>query len=153
MTNFSWIFVALAVAWCVQLYLSFFQMRRFYGRVSELRRLYKASTSIGLEGTSWKGRQYAVLVADSNKKILAVEQLSGWTIFAKLQPVQGFTGMTFDELFDDTKSFPVKQKLLLAIRNAAQHIIKSQTDEEEVAREQATELEENAAVHTAASAS
>ena len=151
MTNISWIFVALAVAWFVQLYLSYYQMRRFYKRVSELRRTHQATTSIGMEGSAWKGRQYAVVVADASKKILAVEQLSGWTIFAKLQPVQGFTGISFDELFDDTQTFPVKQKLLLAIRNAAQHIIKAEQGKKEAEKAKESGIEENAAVRPSSS--
>lgn len=148
MTNISWVFVALAVAWCLQLYLSFFQMRRFYGRVSELRRTYKGTTSIGMEGSAWKRRQYAVIVADKDKRILAVEQLSGWTILAKLQPVKGLEGLTFDDLFDESRNLPVNRKLLLAIRNAAQHILKAEEHEKEEANAPAQDLdmEENAAV-------
>ena len=146
MTNISWVFIALAVAWCLQLYLSYFQMRRFYGRVSELRRMYNGITSIGMEGSAWKRRQYAVIVADKDKRILAVEQLSGWTILAKLQPVKGLDGLTFDDLFDDSKMLPVNQKLLLAMRNAAQHILKAEEDARERENEQELELEENAAV-------
>lgn len=145
MTNISWIFIALALAWCLQLYLSYYQMRQFYGRVSELRRKYNGTTSIGMEGSAWKRRQYAVIVVDKEKRILAVEQLSGWTVMAKLQPVKGLAGLTFAELFDDAKTLPVNKKLLLAIRNAAQHIIKAEADEKENAEVQENELEENAA--------
>ena len=149
MTNLSWIFIALAIAWMVQLYLSYFQMRRFYGRVSELRKSYRDSlVSIGLAGTTWKRRQYAVLVIDkNNKRILTVEELSGWTVLAKLQPVKGMTGYTIDDLFDDTKEFPVPEKLLLATRSAAEQIIKAEKDAAEKTKESARELEleENAA--------
>jgi DNA-binding transcriptional regulator of glucitol operon len=148
MPNFSWVFIALAVAWLLQLYLSYFQMRRFYGRVSELRRTYNGITSIGMEGSAWKRRQYAVIVADKDKRILAVEQLSGWTILAKLQPVKGLEGLTFDDLFDESSNLPVNRKLLLAMRNAAQHILKAEEAKKEEANAPAQDLdmEENAAV-------
>jgi DNA-binding transcriptional regulator of glucitol operon len=148
MTNISWVFIALALAWCLQLYLSFFQMRRFYGRVSELRRTYNGVTSIGMEGSAWKRRQYAVIVVDKDKRILAVEQLSGWTILAKLQPVKGLEGLTFEDLFDEARNLPVNRKLLLAMRDAAQHILKAEEHEKEEANAPAQDLdmEENAAV-------
>jgi hypothetical protein len=77
-----------------------------------------------------------------------VEQLSGWTILAKLQPVKGLEGLTFDDLFDESRNLPVNRKLLLAIRNAAQHILKAEENEKEEANAPAQDLdmEENAAV-------
>ncbi len=115
--------LGLGIAWCLQLFLSLWQMRNFYGRVTALRKQYGGITSIGLEGSSWKRRQYAVLVIDENKRILAAEQLSGWTIFASLKPVEGLTGRTLAELCDDNVTLPISnnKKLLLAFRNAAKH--------------------------------
>lgn len=149
MTGISWIFIALAIAWFLQLYMSNHQMRKFYGRVSELRRTHNGITSIGMEGSAWKRRQYAVLVVDKGKRILAIEQLSGWTVLAKLQPVQGLEGITFTELFDDTVALPVHNKLLLAMRNAAQHILDAEKEEKEKLQEK--EHEENAAISPSAS--
>jgi DNA-binding transcriptional regulator of glucitol operon len=142
----SWIFVALAVAWFIQLYFANTQMRRFYSRVAELRRKHNGITSIGMEGSTWKRRQYVVLVADKEKRILAVEQLSGWTVLAKLQPVPGLEGITFTELFDDTVALPVHNKLLLAMRDAAKHILAAEKEEKEKSGAQEIEHEENAAI-------
>jgi DNA-binding transcriptional regulator of glucitol operon len=142
----SWIFVALALAWFVQLYFANTQMRLFYKRVSELRRKYNGITSIGMEGSTWKRRQYVVIVADKEKRILAVEQLSGWTVMAKLQPVPGLEGLTFTELFDDTVTLPVPNKLLLAMRNAAKHVLAAEKEEKEKVDTQDMELEEHATV-------
>jgi len=148
-TNLSWVFVALAIAWMLQLYFSYFQMRRFYGRVKELRTSYRDSVAaIGLAGTAWKRRQYAVVVIDkTNRRILTVEELSGWTVLAGLKPVKGMTGYHIDDLFDETKEFPVPEKLLLAMRSAAEQFIKAEKEAAEKAKEDAKELkiEENAA--------
>lgn len=110
----------LVVMWLLQLGLSYWQMRRFYRRVAELRR--RGTVSIGMHGSMWRGRQYAVLVADEQERIVHAEQLSGWTVLANLKPVAGVAGRTLEELFDDEAQWPVKPKLRLALRNAAQHI-------------------------------
>lgn len=116
------IMVGLAGAWLIQYGLSYWQMRRFYGRIAQLRKL--GTVSIGMEGSAWKRRQYAVLVVDDDQRIVHVEQLSGWTVLANLKPVKGLEGCTLDELADDGAQLPIvlNRKLLLALRNAASHI-------------------------------
>lgn len=115
--------IGLAVAWLLQLGLSYWQMRRFYRRIADLRR--EGRVSIGLEGSAWRRRQYAVLVVDKEThRIITAEQLSGWTVLASLQPVPGLAGLHLDDLFRDDVETPVakNKKLWLALRNAAQHI-------------------------------
>jgi hypothetical protein len=87
------------------------------------------------------------VVDKNNKRILTVEELSGWTVLAGLKPVKGMTGYTIHDLFDETKEFPVPEKLLLAMRSAAEQIIKAEKEAAEKAKEDAKELEleENAA--------
>jgi glucitol operon activator protein len=114
------IMVGLAVAWALQYALAFWQMRRFYRRVAEFRR--HGQVSIGVAGSSWRGRQYAVLVVDASHRIVQVAQLSGWTIFATLKPVAGLDGRPMSELFDDGANLPVNKKLLLALRSAASFV-------------------------------
>lgn len=119
-TTATTIIIALAIAWAIQYALSFWQMRRFYRRIAELRRYGKVS--IGMAGSAWRGRQYAVLVVDANQRIVQVEQLSGWTIWATLKPVRGLDGRPLSDLSDDGQKLPVSPKLLLALRNAASYI-------------------------------
>ncbi len=116
----SLIILGLAVAWSIQYILTIFQMRRFYKRVAELRRL--GTVSIGVAGSTWKRRQYGVLVVDVNHRIVHVEQLSGWTVLASLKPVAGFDGHPMSDLDDETVEWPVSEKLVLALRNAASYI-------------------------------
>lgn len=138
----TYLVLFLGFAWVLQFVLSYLQMRRFYGRISQLRRQLKGSVAIGMAGSAWKRRQYAVLVIDANKHILAAEQLSGWTVWAGLKPVQGLAGYTLAELRDDRAILPVSnnKKLLLALRNAADQVETA----EEKARIRAQSLEENA---------
>lgn len=118
------IIISLAAAWLVQYYLAWWQMRRFYKRIAVLRR--DGVVSIGMAGSSWRRKQYAVLVVDKAEKIVHVEQLSGWTVLATLKPVHGLDGRAMSNLFDDNLKLPVSDKLLLALRNAATYI-KDQT--------------------------
>lgn len=114
------IIIALAVAWTIQYVLAFFQMKRYYSRIAQLRRLGTVST--GIAGSSWRRRQYAVLVVDVNHRIVHVEELSGWTVFASLKPVKGLDGRPMSDLTDDSITLPVSNKLLLALRNAVTYI-------------------------------
>ncbi len=131
------IIVTLAVAWVIQYYFAWWQMRRFYKRMADLRR--DGLTSVGMSGSTWRRKQYAVLVVDNNHKIVHVEQLSGWTVLATLKPVPGLDGRPMSDLWDDDLHLPVSPKLLLALRNAGTYIkdqtvraAKAQTDESQL---------------------
>jgi DNA-binding transcriptional regulator of glucitol operon len=104
--------------WAIQYALSFWQMRRYYRRLAELRR--EGVVSVGMAGSAWKRRQYAVLVVDQNNRIVHVEQLSGWTVLATLKPVPGLAGRPVSDLLDDSIQLPVSKKLLAALRHAVQ---------------------------------
>ncbi len=114
------IIVGLALAWSLQYVLAFWQLRRFYGRVAALRR--DGIVSIGMSGSTWRRKQYAVLVVDQNGKIVHAEQLYGWTVFAKLKPVPGLAGRPLSDLSDDHIEMAIPDKLLSAFRNAATYI-------------------------------
>lgn len=117
--------LVLAGLWIFQLLLSQWQMHRFYKRIAQLRRL--GTVSIGMEGSAWRRRQYAVLVVDQDKQIVRAEQLSGWTVLATLRPVQGLEGQPMSVLLDDSAPLPVSKKLRGALRNATDFIITSET--------------------------
>lgn len=124
----TYLVLGLGVAWVLQFVLSFFQMRRFYRRISELRRQHGGAVAIGMAGSAWRRRQYAVLVVDQNKHILAAEQLSGWTIFAALKPLAGLVGLHAGVLLDENPTLPVplSKKLVLALRSAAEQIYRAE---------------------------
>ncbi|MEW6504812.1 MAG: transcriptional regulator GutM [Chloroflexota bacterium] len=129
------IILGLAGAWLLQLFLSYFQLRRFYGRVSQLRKTGNL-VSIGVAGSAWKRRQYAILVVDPQTDVIRqCEQLSGWTVLASLKPLHGLEGMTLEDLLDEEKPLPkhINCKLALALRDAAKHIVdfKSRKKEED----------------------
>lgn len=114
------IVLALAVAWFLQLFLSYRQMRRFYQRMFRLRRDGRAA--IGMEGNRLRGRVYGVLVVDGSDVIVHAEQLSGWTVLANLKPVPALVGQPLNVLFDDETAPPVPPQQWRAFRQAAQHL-------------------------------
>lgn len=114
------IILLLAGAWLIQYFFAFLQLRRFYGRVRQLHRL--GSVWIGVQGSAWRRRTYAILVVNKDKRVVKVEQLSGWTVWATPKPVPGLESVTLDTLMDDSIELPVNKKLRLALQNAVGHI-------------------------------
>lgn len=114
------IVLGLGLMWLIQFGLTFWQLRRYNQRLSELRKL--GTVWVGLHGSAWKGRTYAVIVVDKEKRVVCIEKFSGVTIFAVLKPIPGFEGRPLSDLTDDAITLPVSEKMLQAIRNAVQHM-------------------------------
>lgn len=119
-TTATVIILMLAIMWALQYALSFWQMRRYYRRLAELRR--EGMVWVGMAGSAWRRRQYAVLVVDRDNRIVRAEQLSGWTVLAALKPVPELEGRPASDLTDDALELPVSGKLLLALRDAVKHM-------------------------------
>jgi DNA-binding transcriptional regulator of glucitol operon len=114
------IVLGLGFMWLIQFGLTFWQLRRYNQRLSELRK--QGTVWVGLHGSAWKGRTYAVIVVDKDKRVVCIEKFSGVTIFAVLKPIPGFEGRPLSDLTDDSVELPVSEKMLQAIRNAVQHM-------------------------------
>ena len=113
----TWVLVVgLALTWFLQLYLTSLQMRRYYGRIAALRR--EGQVWVGLAGSAWRRRTYAVMVVGPDRRVQRVEQLSGWTVLAKLKDVPGVAGYTVEEIADDSVALPVPKKLRDALKHA-----------------------------------
>ena len=117
MSNFSYIFIIIAVAYALQILLTGWQARRFFAKLKELRK--DGLASVGLAGGKWSGRTYGVLVVNDDLKVIHANKLSGMTIFSQLKPVDVFVGLDVRDLLDEEREFPVKEKALKAFRNAA----------------------------------
>jgi DNA-binding transcriptional regulator of glucitol operon len=89
------VLVALVGAWAVQIVLSNHQMRRFHRRTQALRRL-GTHMATGVAGNIYRRKVYAVLVVDGDRRVVAAEQLSGWTVAARLKPVPELVGLDLD---------------------------------------------------------
>lgn len=95
MDYLHWLAV-LGVAWVVQLALSFEQMRRFRARLAVLRSLGRAAVGVG--GGKYRGRAYAVVVADDEGRVMRAEIMSGFTVFARLKEVSEVRGYKLSTL-------------------------------------------------------
>lgn len=116
--SMTYVLIALIVGWVLQLGLSLQQMRRFYRRIDELRKIGRAS--VGLEGNQYKGRVYTVLVLDDNDTITHAEKLTGITVFANLNPVPELVGQPVSALMQGEVEFPIHKKVLASFRKAAE---------------------------------
>lgn len=121
--NGGTIVVGLIIFWLAQFGAAYWQMRRFYGRMIELRK--NGLTAVGLSGDRYKGRSYAVLTINEHDRIVHAEQFSGWTVFAKLRPVPALEGITLHDVLKDEAQLPVSQKLRTAFINAASDLQKA----------------------------
>ena len=121
--------ILIAIAWTLQLALTLWQTRRFYRRLSVLRR--DGKSAIGMAGSIYRGRIYVILVVDENNIIRHAEKLSGWTVFASLRPVPVLVGKSLDALLDgENKSLSLSKKEREAFQNAAENLLKLEEDED-----------------------
>ena len=86
----------LGAAWILQLVLSFEQMRRFRARLAELRQL--GHTAVGVGGSTYRGRAYAVVVVDGEDRVVRAEIMSGFSVFARLKEVPEVRGCKLSAL-------------------------------------------------------
>jgi DNA-binding transcriptional regulator of glucitol operon len=128
--EYTWIILALAVAWVIQLALSLWQIRRFYARFNELRRA--GTSAIGTAGSIYGGRVYVVLVADEEHRVVHAEKLAGWTVFAQLRPVEVLHGRTLSEILAGEIE-GLSKKVRQAFRKAAEDILAAEQKDTESA--------------------
>ena len=117
------IIIIFVLAWALQFAMSYFQMRRFYKRVGQMRK--DGITSVGMSGSMYKRRIYGVLTVDKTDKILHAEQLSGWTVFATLKPVREVEGLYIKDIVDDSSELSISKKLRSAFQSSVNEIEKA----------------------------
>lgn len=92
----DYIFLVVAVLWLAQFALAYWQLRRFHGRIADLRRLGR--TAVGMHGNRWRGRTYAVLTVDPQNVIRCAEIFDGWTVFSQLRPIAALHGRRIESI-------------------------------------------------------
>lgn len=123
------LFILLGLMWVLQLYLTYRQMKRFYGRVRVLRK--SGMLAVGMSGGMYRGRVYAVMVVNPETRIIThAEKMSGWTVFAGLKQIKGGTGHLLDDFLAGKVQLPVGQKVIDALMNAGNDIRKALDQEE-----------------------
>lgn len=122
--NMGVIFILLIIMWGAQFAMTYFQMRRFYGRLKVIRKA--GLTAVGMGGGQYKGRAYGVLTIDDDDRVIHAERMSGWTNFSGLRPVPEMEGMPLANVLNESIELPVKSaKLQEAFRNAARDLDKA----------------------------
>ena len=120
------IFLALlVVGWVLQGVFSFWQAKRFYGRIQQLRTLGR--TAVGVAGSIYRTKAYGVLAVDRENRIVRAEKLSGFTFLAQPKPVQQLAGMTLSDFL----SGPVEglsPKLYDAFKMAAESLLEGEAE-------------------------
>jgi glucitol operon activator protein len=139
--------VLLVIAWTLQGVASFWQARRFYGRIQQMRTFGRSA--VGVSGSIYRTKAYGVLAVDQQNRIVRAEKLTGFTIFAQLQPVDSLVGYTLSDLL----SGPVEglsPKLYSAFKMAAEALMKeeSATDTPEIAANEDTDVPQPEAEHS-----
>lgn len=123
MTDFPFwqLVAAIALMWFAQLGLSFFQYRRFYKRMTELRKFGKRAAT-GMAGSNWTLKAYGVLVVDENDLIVKAEQLSGFTVFAGLKPVTQLEGQPLSVVAEKKPMPGIKKRVWQAFQKAKEYL-------------------------------
>jgi glucitol operon activator protein len=88
-----WLIAAVVAGWMVQMYLTFQQSMAFNRQVVSLRR--QGTVSVGVAGRRYRGgRAYVALALDEQGVVRDALTLSGWTTFARAQPLPDLVGVT-----------------------------------------------------------
>ena len=115
----QYMFLVVGVAWCLQFFLSYWQLQRFHRQLAELRKLGRCS--VGMYGNRWRGRTYGVLVLDKHDRVRQAASFSGWTVFSALQPIVGLDGTRLDAILSAAMpAANLRRSQWLALQNAAQ---------------------------------
>jgi len=141
----STIIIAFILAWVIQFAMTYFQMRRYYKRIRELRR--EGPTATGMSGSMYKRRVYGVLVIGRNEKILHAEEFSGWTVFASLKPVKELEGLFVKDIMDESVELPISKK----VRNAFQNAVLEYEKAKKKAAEKDANIDESKIANTSGS--
>lgn len=112
------IVLMLAAAWLLQIWLSSQQMRSFHKKSQQLRRM-GTHMSIGLAGTTYRRKVYTALVTDAEDRVVAAEELGGWTVFAGSKPVPAVVGLSLAEVGKGEPPAGVSKKTWASLDHAA----------------------------------
>lgn len=121
--NLGVLFALLVIMWALQFGLTYFQMKKYTKRLKIIRQ--DGLTSVGMSGGKYKGRTYGILTVDENNQIIHAEKMAGWTNFSNLRDVPDLVGLTLDQILDEEFDLPIKNKLLLAFRTAANDLLEA----------------------------
>ena len=115
------IIVVLAGVWMLQSFLVYRQGKAFMRRIHTLRQ--QGRVAIGVGYNRFRLRTFIVVVADSADRVVRVERLSGLTIFARVRPVDRYSGLALTEVVDVAISQKAPAQFVTALKQAVEALI------------------------------
>jgi DNA-binding transcriptional regulator of glucitol operon len=113
--------VVLAVVWMLQSFFVYRQGKAFMRRIHELRQ--QGRVAIGVGYNRFRIRTFIVVVADSTDRVARIERLSGLTIFARVRPVERYSGLPLTEVVDVAMSQQAPRQFTTALKQAVDALI------------------------------
>lgn len=123
MTNLGKLFMLIGVMWLFQLWFAYKQAMYFQKDVSGLRK--EGTMAIGMGGRRYKGgRAFVALTTDESGIVKRGMVLKGFTIFARSQALNTYTGFSIEEIASGNRVVQSeKKKVQEAAQSSAQHIL------------------------------
>ena len=110
-----WI-AALVFVWVLQSIFVFFQARAFARRITQLR--HEGRLAIGLGRSRFRVRLFAIVVVNREDRVVKVETLSGWSVFARPRLLPRYAGLPVAELPQAVRAQKASRQLQGAIDQA-----------------------------------
>ncbi|TRZ56552.1 MAG: hypothetical protein D4S00_04375, partial [Streptomycetaceae bacterium] len=123
MTNLGKLFMLIGVMWLFQLWFAYKQAMYFQKDVSGLRK--EGTMAIGMGGRRYRGgRAFVALTTDESGIVKRGMVLKGFTIFARSQALNTYTGFSIEEIASGNRVVQSeKKKVQEAAQSSAQHIL------------------------------
>lgn len=123
MTNLGKLFMLIGVMWLFQLWFAYKQAMYFQKDVGGLRK--EGTMAIGMGGRRYRGgRAFVALTTDESGIVKRGMVLKGFTIFARSQALNTYTGFSIEEIASGNRVVQSeKKKVQEAAQSSAQHIL------------------------------
>ncbi|WP_232696648.1 transcriptional regulator GutM [Brevibacillus daliensis] len=97
--NFFLIIVIVALAWLIQGFLGFYQVKNFNHHYMLLRR--NGRVAIGRQRGWFRSGTVVMLALDSGNKITKALRMQGVTVFSRMRPLDGLVGLNLSKIKEE----------------------------------------------------
>ena len=116
MDSTSLLITVAIVAWCLQIALSFFQMKAFNATIQSMAN--KGQVKIGRSKSRWKARTVVVVALSDEQKIVDAQVMNGVSVFARPKPIDEIVGGVYP--FEASRIKGLRENVLEALNVAFQ---------------------------------
>jgi DNA-binding transcriptional regulator of glucitol operon len=114
--------------WVAQSFLVFLQARAVTRRISALRQ--GARVAVGLGRSRIRVRTFVLVSADRADRVVKVESLSGWSVFARPQDMARYAGLPLAELPDIVRAQKAPRPFQVAVEQAVKALLEPEPSTE-----------------------